>query len=127
MLATCAKRLTAAAMLAIGVTAAAPASAQSLDDLYANAKAEGAFAFYVGGPTAPWEARAKLFQDRYPGIKITIGGGFSNVLDKKIDQQLAAGKLEVDAAILQTIADYVRWKAEGQFVTFKPPGLDELE
>jgi ABC-type Fe3+ transport system substrate-binding protein len=127
MLATCAKRLTAAAMLAIGVTAAAPASAQSLDDLYANAKAEGAFAFYVGGPTAPWEARAKLFEDRYPGIKITIGGGFSNVLDKKIDQQLAAGKLEVDAAILQTIADYVRWKAEKRLLTFKPPGFDKMD
>jgi ABC-type Fe3+ transport system substrate-binding protein len=127
MLATCAKRLTAAAMLAIGVTAAAPAGAQSLDDLYANAKAEGAFAFYVGGPTAPWEARAKVFEDRYPGIKITIGGGFSNVLDKKIDQQLAAGKLEVDAAILQTIADYVRWKAEKRLLTFKPPGFDKMD
>jgi ABC-type Fe3+ transport system substrate-binding protein len=127
MLATCAKRLTAAAMLAIGATAAAPASAQSLDDLYANAKSEGAFAFYVGGPTAPWEARAKVFEDRYPGIKITIGGGFSNVLDKKIDQQLAAGKLEVDAAILQTIADYVRWKAERRLLTFKPPGFDKMD
>jgi ABC-type Fe3+ transport system substrate-binding protein len=126
MLATCAKRLTAVAMLAIGVTAA-PASAQSLDDLYANAKGEGAFAFYVGGPTAPWEARAKVFEDRYPGIKITIGGGFSNVLDKKIDQQLAAGKLEVDAAILQTIADYVRWKAEKRLLTFKPPGFDKMD
>jgi ABC-type Fe3+ transport system substrate-binding protein len=127
MLATCAKRLTAAAMLAIGATAAAPASAQSLDDLYANAKGEGAFAFYVGGPTAPWEARAKVFEDRYPGIKITIGGGFSNVLDKKIDQQLATGKLEVDAAILQTIADYVRWKAERGLLTFKPPGFDKMD
>jgi ABC-type Fe3+ transport system substrate-binding protein len=127
MLATCAKRLTAAAMLAIGATAAAPASAQSLDNLYANAKGEGAFAFYVGGPTAPWEARAKVFEDRYPGIKITIGGGFSNVLDKKIDQQLATGKLEVDAAILQTIADYVRWKAERRLLTFKPPGFDKMD
>jgi ABC-type Fe3+ transport system substrate-binding protein len=127
MLATCAKRLTAAAMLAIGVTAAAPAGAQSLDDLYADAKAEGAFAFYVGGPTAPWEARAKVFEDRYPAIKITIGGGFSNVLDKKIDQQLAAGKLEIDAAILQTIADYVRWKAEKRLLTFKPPGFDKMD
>jgi ABC-type Fe3+ transport system substrate-binding protein len=130
MLATLAKRSSAAvalAMLAIGTTVAVPAGAQSLDDLYAKAKGEGAFAFYVGGPTAPWEARAKIFEDRYPGIKITIGGGFSNVLDKKIDQQLAAGKLEVDAAILQTIADYVRWKAEKRLLTFKPPGFDKMD
>jgi len=123
-------RSTAAAALAtfvIGMTATVPTRAQSPDDLYAKAKGEGAFAFYVGGPTAPWEARAKIFEDRYPGIKITIGGGFSNVLDKKIDGQLAAGKLEVDAAILQTIADYVRWKAEKRLLAFKPPGFDKMD
>jgi ABC-type glycerol-3-phosphate transport system substrate-binding protein len=84
-----------------------PARGQSLDELYAKAKAkdEGALAFYAGGPTAPWEARAKAFAERYPGIKVSIGGGFSNLLDRKIDQQMAAQKLEVDAAILQTVAD----------------------
>ncbi len=87
MIATIGYRFAAAAGIAIGLAAALPAGAQSLDDLYAKAKDEGAFAFYVGGPTAPWEARAKMFEERYPGIKITIGGGFSNVLDKKIDQQ----------------------------------------
>jgi ABC-type Fe3+ transport system substrate-binding protein len=117
----------AIALSAITATNAAPARAQSLDDLYAKAKSEGAFAFYVGGPTAPWEARAKTFSEKYPGIKVSIGGGFSNVLDSKIDQQIAAGKLEVDAAILQTIADYVRWKHEGRLMTFKPPGFDKMD
>ncbi len=68
-----------------------------------------------------------MFEERYPGIKISIGGGFSNVLDKKIDQQIAAGKLEVDAAILQTIADFVRWKGEGRLMTFKPDGFDKMD
>jgi ABC-type Fe3+ transport system substrate-binding protein len=104
-----------------------PAHAQSLDQLYANAKDEGAFAFYVGGPTAPWEERAKAFEQLYPGIKISIGGGFSNVLDKKIDQQIAAGKLEVDAAILQTIADFARWKDEGRLLIFKPDGFEAMD
>ena len=101
--------------------------AQSLDDLYAKAKSEGALAFYAGGPTAPWEARAKAFGELYPGIKISISGGFSNVLDKKIDQQIAAGKLEVDVAILQTIADFARWKADGQLLVFKPGGFDAID
>jgi ABC-type Fe3+ transport system substrate-binding protein len=109
------------------MSGAQPAAAQSLDELYAKAKGEGEFAFYVGGPTAPWEARAKIFEERYPGIKITIGGGFSNVLDKKIDAQIAAGKLEVDAAILQTAADYVRWKADGRLIAFGPPGFDKMD
>ena len=115
----------AAALLVIGSTGFA--RAQSLDDLYARAKGEGSFAFYVGGPTAPWEARAKAFEEKYPGIKISIGGGFSNVLDQKIDRQMAAGKLEVDAAILQTAADYVRWKREGRLMVFKPPGFDKMD
>ena len=114
MIATNEDRLAATAGIALlaSLAAALPTRAQSLDDFYAKAKDEGAFAFYVGGPTAPWEARAKVFEERFSGIKVTIGGGFSNVLDKKIDAQLAAGKLEVDAAILQTAADYVRWKRE---------------
>ncbi len=130
MIATTAQRLTTAAALAFlaaGPASLAPAHAQSLDDLYAKAKSEGAFAFYVGGPTAPWEARTKAFAEKYPGIKISIGGGFSNILDQKIDQQIAAKKLEVDAAILQTIADYVRWKHEGRLMTFKPPGFDKMD
>jgi ABC-type Fe3+ transport system substrate-binding protein len=129
MLAAIVHRLTTPvwAALACLVSGALPAGAQSLDELYAKAKDEGAFSFYVGGPTGPWEARAKLFEQRYPGIKITIGGGFSNVLDKKIDAQLASGSLEVDAAILQTIADFVRWKAEGRLMNFKPNGFEFMD
>ena len=104
-----------------------PASAQSLDDLYAKAKNEGAFVLYVGGPTAPWEAMAKIFNEKYPGITVSISGGFSNVLDKKIDAQIGAKKLEVDAAILQTIADFVRWKDDGRLVDFKPAGFDKID
>jgi ABC-type Fe3+ transport system substrate-binding protein len=102
-------------------------STSSLDELYAKAKGEGAFVLYVGGPTAPWEAMAKVFNTRYPGINVAISGGFSNVLDKRIDTQIAAGKLEVDAAILQTIADYVRWKASGKLLEFKPIGFDKID
>ncbi|HUI14638.1 MAG TPA: extracellular solute-binding protein [Xanthobacteraceae bacterium] len=103
-----------------------PAGAQSLDELYAKAKPEGAFVLYVGGPTAPWEAMAKVFNAKYPGITVSISGGFSNVLDKKIDAQIAAGKMEVDAAILQTIADFVRWKADKHLIDFKPAGFDKI-
>jgi len=110
--------------LALGIM---PAGAQSLDELYQKAKPEGAFTLYVGGPSAPWEARARTFEERYRGIKISITGGFSNVLDKKIDQQLSAGKLEVDAAIFQTLNDFVRWKSQGRLLAFKSPGLEAID
>jgi ABC-type Fe3+ transport system substrate-binding protein len=110
--------------VAVGVTSA---GAQSPDQLYGEAKDEGALAFYVGGPTAPWEARAKAFSARYPGIKISVDGGFSDVLDKKIDRQIATGTLEVDLAILQTIADFVRWRAQDRLLLFKPDGFDAMD
>jgi ABC-type Fe3+ transport system substrate-binding protein len=117
-------RLALLGALALGVM---PAGAQSLDELYQKAKPEGAFTLYVGGPSAPWEARARTFEERYPGIKISITGGFSNVLDKKIDQQLSAGKLEVDAAIFQTLNDFVRWKAQGHLLAYKPPSFETID
>jgi len=98
-----------------------------MDELYAAARQEGALAFYAGGPTAPWEAFSKDFSARYPGIKVSITGGFSNVLDRQIDAQLAAGKLETDLAIFQTLQDFVRWKKEGALLGFKPDAFDKVD
>jgi hypothetical protein len=75
-------------------------------------------------PTAPWEARARIFEQRYPGIKVSITGGFSNVLNARVNQQLAANKLELDAAIFQTLQDFVRWKAQSHLLNYKPIGFD---
>ena len=124
----CAIRLAAIAAVSLGLLAAVVVPSQArLDELYAKAKAEGSLVLYVGGPTAPWEERAKQFEQRYPGIKISITGGFSNVLDKQIDQQLKENKLAVDTAIFQTLDDFVRWKAEGQLLPFKPDGFDAID
>src|SRR3989441_12677228 len=110
-----------------GLLAATALPARAQSQLYAEARTEGAFAFYVGGPTAPWEAKAKIFEQRYPGIKVSITGGFSNVLDKKIDQQLKDDKLEVDAAIFQTLQDFVRWKVQGHLLNYRPQGFDAID
>jgi ABC-type Fe3+ transport system substrate-binding protein len=103
------------------------ARAQSLDALYENAKAEGSLVLYAGGPTAPWNAAVKDFSARYPGVAMSVTGGFSNVLDKKIDAQLANGKLAVDLAVFQTLQDFVRWKQQGALVDFKPQGFDKID
>jgi ABC-type Fe3+ transport system substrate-binding protein len=116
------QRLAAAALTALAASAL-PASAQ----LQVQAKAEGALTFYVGGPTAPWEAKARVFEQRYPGIKVSITGGFSNVLDKKVDAQLAAGTLEVDLVMFQTLNDFVRWKAQGHLLAYKPAGFEAID
>ena len=105
----------------------ARARPQNLGALYEKAKSEGALVLYTGGPTAPWDTAAKEFSARYPGINVSVTGGFSNVLDKKIDAQIAAGKLEVDMAIFQTLQDFVRWKQQGLLLEFKPQGFDKID
>jgi ABC-type Fe3+ transport system substrate-binding protein len=113
--------------LAAVVVAVMAARAETIDEIYAKAKAEKQLSFYAGGPTAPWEAAASRFKERYPGIAVTIEGGFSNVLDRKIDEQIKAKRLTVDAAFFQTVQDFVRWKKAGQLHAFKPDGFARID
>jgi ABC-type Fe3+ transport system substrate-binding protein len=103
------------------------ASAQNEAALYAKAKQEGALSLYGAGPAAFWDAATSEFNKVYPGIQVTLTGGFSNVLDKKIDQQLHDGKVEVDIAVFQTIQDFVHWSKAGVLLPFKPPGFEKID
>lgn len=84
------------------VAIATPAAAQSVDQLYAKARGEGALQFYSGGPIAPYERFINDFKQQFPGLTVSITGGFSNVLNAKINDQLHAKKLAVDMAFFQT-------------------------
>lgn len=126
-----ARRVAGLSVLPLAVLAlflcAAPARSQNADALYGKAKAEGTLFLYAGGPTAPWEAAGKEFSSRYPGVTVKVTGGFSNVLDKQIDSQLAEGKLAVDLAMFQTLQDFVRWRQQGVLLEFKPEGFDKID
>jgi ABC-type Fe3+ transport system substrate-binding protein len=106
--------------------AAAGARAETPDQLYENAKREGALVFYSGGPAAPHENRAKEFMQKYPGITVSVTGGFSNVLNEQIEKQIADRKLQVDMAFFQTVQDFVSWKKQGKLLAFKPDGFDQI-
>jgi ABC-type Fe3+ transport system substrate-binding protein len=116
-----------AGLIAAVSLAGAAARGQSADELYAKAKDEKTLVLYSGGPAEPYERMAKQFEQRYPGIAVSVTGGFSNVLDRKIDDQMAAKKLEVDMAIFQTVQDFVAWKKAGVLLPFKPDGFDKID
>jgi ABC-type Fe3+ transport system substrate-binding protein len=120
-----------AGLVLTGLLAGSAARAQNADQpadrLYAAAKDEKTLVLYGGGPAAPYERMARDFERRYPGIAVSVTGGFSNVLDRKIDEQLAAKTLEVDMAFFQTAQDFVRWKKAGQLLPFKPDGYDRID
>src|SRR6187399_3517823 len=103
-----------------------PARGETLDELYQKAKAEKEVALYSGGPAAPHENRAKLFMQQFPGIKVKVTGGFSNVLNEQIEKQMAEKKLAVDMAFFQTVQDFVAWKKQGKLLSFKPDGFDQV-
>ena len=115
-----------ASALAITASLLAPASAETLDELYQKAKAEKEVVFYSGGPAAPHENRAKLFMQQFPGVEVKVTGGFSNVLNERIGKQMAEGKLAVDMAFFQTVQDFVKWKKEGKLLNFKPDGFEQI-
>jgi len=80
-----------------------PMHAESLDDIYAKAKAEGALSIYGGGPARLYEGWVKEFEARFPGIKVTVTGGYAGGLAPAIDKQIAARKLEVDFVTFQAV------------------------
>jgi ABC-type Fe3+ transport system substrate-binding protein len=119
------KHVLPGALVAV-VACATTARAQTLDELYEKAKQEKSLVFYAGGPATPHEARAAEFQRRFPGIAVSVTGGFSNVLNEKINQQIKAKKLETDMAFFQTVQDFVQWKKEGVLAAYKPDGFDQI-
>jgi ABC-type Fe3+ transport system substrate-binding protein len=114
------------ATAALLLFAAASSRAETLDQFYEKAKLEKTLVFYSGGPAAPHENRAKEFMQKYPGIAVSVTGGFSNVLNERIEKQMAEGKLEVDMAFFQTVQDFVTWKKQGKLLNFKPDGFDQI-
>ena len=105
----------------------ASSSAETLDELYAKAKAEKSLVIYAGGPVSNYEPLAREFESKFPGLTVSIEGGFSNVLNQRIEQQFKDGKLQADMVLLQTAQDFVRWKGQGKMLAFKPEGYDAID
>src|SRR3974377_1058107 len=98
--------------MALAVLAAPAARAETMEELYEKAKVEKELVFYAGGAAAPHETGAKLFRQQYPAIEVKVTGGFSNVLNREIEKQMASKQLQVDLTFFQTVQDYVKWKSE---------------
>jgi ABC-type Fe3+ transport system substrate-binding protein len=101
--------------------------AETLDELYAKAKDEKSLVIYAGGPVSNYEPLAREFERKFPGLTVSIEGGFSNVLNQKIEQQFKDRKLEADMVLLQTAQDFVRWKQQGKMLAFTPQGADAVD
>jgi ABC-type phosphate transport system substrate-binding protein len=86
------RTIAAAGLAAVGLVQAA--GAQSIEQLYDATKKEGALVLYGGGPITLYEPWAREFEQRFPGIKVSVKAGSSNVLDQEIDAQMKAATVQ---------------------------------
>ena len=129
--------LAAPLLLAAGTAAADPTplvpspdvEKRSLDDIHKAAMAEGGkLVVYAGGdiPNA-YAGIERAFMARFPGMSIRMFADLSKYHDARIDLQLARGRLEADVAVLQTLHDFDRWKAQGQLLAYKPADWNAIQ
>ncbi len=104
----------------------AGASAETIDQIYEAAKAEKTLVLWGAGPTAGYETAARAFEQKFPGVTVSLMGGFSNVLNAKVEEQLRANKVETDLLIFQTVQDFVSWNKRGLLLHFKPEGFETI-
>jgi ABC-type Fe3+ transport system substrate-binding protein len=102
------------------------ASAETIDQIYEAAKAEKSVVLWGAGPTAGYETAARAFEQQFPGVTVALMGGFSNVLNAKVEEQFAARKVETDVLVFQTVQDFVNWNRRGLLMHFKPEGFETI-
>jgi ABC-type Fe3+ transport system substrate-binding protein len=108
------------------VSASARAAEQlDLAALYRAAAAEGEVSLYGQGPPRVYADWVSGFEAKYPKLRVRVTGGRYE-LATKIDDQIAAQKLDADLAAVQTASDYVRWRGQGALMAFRPPGFDKI-
>jgi ABC-type Fe3+ transport system substrate-binding protein len=117
---------TIAASAVLSAACCTTASAQTIDQLYAAAKAEKTLVLWGAGPSAGYESAARAFEQQFPGITVSLMGGFSNVLNAKVEEQLSAKKVETDLLVFQTVQDFVNWNKRGLLLHFKPDGFETI-
>lgn len=66
------------------------------------------------------------FKPKFPKVAINITAELSKYADSKIDRSYIEGEPFVDYAMLQTVHDFPRWKAEGKLLEYKPPNFADV-
>src|ERR1700730_16163123 len=100
--------------------------AQTPDQLYSAARPEKSVVVWAAGPVRAYESAAQAFEQRIPGITVSLTAVVSNVLNTRMEEQFRAQKIETDVTIFQTIQDFIAWKARGLLLNYKPDGFNQV-
>ncbi|KAE9137255.1 hypothetical protein PF010_g1405 [Phytophthora fragariae] len=101
---------------------------KTLDELYADAIAEGGkLIFYHGGDLANQQDSLKAaFEEAFPGVNVTMVVDYSKYHDVRIDNQLETDTLVPDITALQTVQNFPRWAKAGDLLEYKPANFSKI-
>ncbi|RLN59931.1 hypothetical protein BBJ29_007634 [Phytophthora kernoviae] len=118
----------ACALFASGSVAKSDEESKTIDDLYAEAVAEGGkLVLYHGGDTpTQQDSLQEAFSQRFPEINFTVVVDYSKYHDVRIDNQLETDSLVPDVVALQTLQDFTRWGQEGKLLSYKPKDFSKI-
>ncbi|OLT03403.1 ABC transporter substrate-binding protein [Pseudonocardia sp. CNS-004] len=107
---------------------AVPEETRTLDQLHAEALAEGGrLVVYAGGDTpTQLNGTEQAFRSRFPGMKPTVVVDYGKFHGVRVDSQVATGTVVPDVVQLPTLHDFPRWKEEGLLLPYRPAGFSTL-
>lgn len=109
-----------------------PIETRSLDEIYTAAQNE------AGNSSAPlqiaWggddgtqgQAVRDSWKERFPHIPLNLTVDLSKYHDGRSDTAFYEGRSGADIAVLQTLQDFPRWKAQNRLLLYKPAEFDDI-
>ncbi len=99
-------------------------AAETSDQLYQAAKAEGSLTWYTSMPVATDDAVVAGFEAKYPGIKITYTQKAEGELYQQFEQEFYGGVNSADVMNLSTYSNVVNASTNGEVAQYLPPSVE---
>jgi iron(III) transport system substrate-binding protein len=112
--------LAAGAVFAEPLTAAAPEPTPLTSTMIQAARKEGSLAFYMGMEIPVAERLSKIFEAKYPGIRVRLKRSGAERVFQRIDKEEEIRIHEVDVVCSTDAGHFVRWRREGLLAPFLP-------
>jgi ABC-type Fe3+ transport system substrate-binding protein len=115
------------ALLSTGASAVEEET-KTIDELYADAVAEGGkLVMYHGGDfSTQQQTLYDAFTAAFPEVNFTLTVDYSKYHNVRIDNQLETDTLVPDLVALQTLQDFPRWAQEGKLLEYKPANFSQV-
>lgn len=117
----------AGAVSFVALCCSASVGAETVDQLYAMAKAEKRLVMWAAAPTESYERAARAFEQQFPGVIVSLVSGFSSVLKARIEDHARTKEDEIDLVIIQTVQYFILWESRGLLLQFRPESFDKIE